>query len=99
MDPRRGMNERVSCHLASRGCPASALMHGSGYGVLSLCCDTQPHTCNTLPRLSVRKFWFAMHRDSNKKQKRRQNGEAPDGGAMQRGPLYLQHLPACICAG
>ena len=22
--------------------------------------DTQPHTCNTLPRLSVRKFWFAM---------------------------------------
>ena len=61
MDPRRGINERVSCHLASRGCPASALMHGGGCGVLSLCCDTQPHTCNTLPRLSVRKFWFAMH--------------------------------------
>ena len=37
MDPRRGMNERVSCHLASRGFPASALMHGGGYGVLSLC--------------------------------------------------------------
>ena len=59
MDPRRGINERVSYHLASRGCPASALMHGGGYGVLSLCCDTQPHTSNTLPRL--RKFWFAMH--------------------------------------
>ena len=61
MDPRRGINERVSYHLASRGCPASALMHGGGYGVLSLCCDTQPHTCNTLPRLSVRTFWFTMH--------------------------------------
>ena len=54
MDPRRGMNEHVSCGMSSRGCPASSLMHGGGCRMLSLCCDTQPcHTCNTLLRYTT----------------------------------------------